>query len=257
MRNFKKIGVIGILMVLIIGVVITLTGAEARSTKTYSIKTPKGMEHERLSNMGDYYIYEDEDEYSNSYGLMIVAAEISDQDELKDIIDKDLYDKYKNIEDLEDYEEYLNELVEREEFKEALGQSTDGTVDISDTKFVRIGKKNYRALCINGEANTDNEDVIVDDDFMYEIYLVFSDNYMYFIALIGKPAKIKKLQKYLNTFEIKDTFSVKGVVGMNRTLVTILIYVGAIILIAIVIGVIVLIMKKRKSKDLNSANPIS
>lgn len=253
MRNFKKIGVIGILMVLIIGVVITLTGAEARSTKTYSIKTPKGMEHERLSNVGDSYIYEDEDEYSNSYGLIIVAVEISNQDELKDIIDKDLYDKYKNIEDLEDYEEYLNELVEREEFKKILGKTTD----ISDTKFVRIGKKNYRALRIDGETNTDNEDVIVDDDFMSENYLVFSDNYMYFIALIGKPAKIKKLQKYLNTFEIKDTFSVKGVVGMDRTLVTILIYVGAIIFIAIVIGVIVLIMKKRKSKDLNSANPIS
>lgn len=255
MKNLKKLGVIGIIVVLIIGAIITLTGAEARSTNTYSIKTPKGMEHERIGTTGDYYVYVDEDEYNNSYMMLLYAIDISDGDVLKKDFGDELYKKYENMEDVKDYEDFLTDVVESDEYQEVLKLGADGTVEFSNTKFVRIGKKNYRAICIEAEANTDNEDVIVDEDFKAEIYIVLSDNYMYIVELMGKPSKINKLRKYLNTFEIKDTFSVKGVVGINRTLVSVLLCIGVICILAIVI--IVHVITKKKNNDLNNINSIN
>ena len=235
MRNLRNILWVLIVAVIVTGGFIAFNSVDARSTSKYSLKLPESYEYQDLTEMMQSELSQSElsqnviaDNYINEDKGCIISVIVQDIDDF----DEHNKSEIEDIQNLKDYEEYL---------KEMSGEMFD------DSEFVRIGKKNYRAARVKTKIQNNNA----------EMYYIISDNYCYSFTLIGNTSKIKEMRKYLNTIEIKDSFSVKGVVGVNRTLIVALICVGIILAIVIIIIVIVLIMKKRKSKDLNSANPIS
>ena len=227
----KCILVILILIVIVVSMFMDTNSVKAQSTNEYSISIPDDMGHKEIDSSSDLYYYEDNEDDS-IYGISISTISVNTLKE-----EEELYDKYKDILNADDYEAFLKQFVD------LLINYSYEKIEIDDSKFVRIGEENYKTICI--EFNTEDDDF----DSIRKEYILLSDNNVYKIDVVGSKSNIKKLNKILNTFEVKDTISYKGVVGVNRTLVIIFICVCTLIILAIIIIVIILVIQKNKNDD--------